>query len=378
VSGIPAEIAGIGSTNQKLRVSPGFDPLKAGVGPEEYFLLSRIDGNTQLRSVLLDSGLPVDKAVTIVSRLRSIGALMLPGEGAPPAPQKLAPPPAAKPTPAPVADSGKVALRSAAGTGPGNPAGPVTIKFTHDLTLPATSPDELRALAEDVELDDTERRRILAMARIIEKNDPYLLLGVSGAADAKTLKRAYFLLSKEIHPDRYYGKRLGSFAERLTTVFEATSRAYNRITSSDKQRANASQNVAGVQQPQTPQEYAAELFERACQVEVGGDALGAMKLFAAAVRVDPQTRYLRRATSCALQAGQPRTAVEYAKKAQLQAPNDVSSARLLASAFRAAGKLSDAEDVLLMAMALKSENDVLTAELRNDLAEVRRLMAANP
>ena len=28
-----------------------------------------------------------------------------------------------------------------------------------------------------------------------------------------------------------------------------------------------------------------------------------------------------------------------------------------------------------MAMAIKSENDVLTAELRNDLAEVRRLLA---
>ena len=29
-----------------------------------------------------------------------------------------------------------------------------------------------------------------------------------------------------------------------------------------------------------------------------------------------------------------------------------------------------------MAMALKSENDVLAAELRNDLAEVRRLIKA--
>ena len=26
------------------------------------------------------------------------------------------------------------------------------------------------------------------------------------------LKRAYFKLSKDIHPDRFYGKRLGSFA----------------------------------------------------------------------------------------------------------------------------------------------------------------------
>ncbi len=381
MSGIPAEIAGIGSTTQKLRVSPGFDPLKAGVGPEEYFLLSRIDGTTQLRSVLLDSGLSVDKAVGIVMRLRSIGALLLPGEASPPAaaatravtPTPTTPHKTSPTQPTQPAQPAQLALRTAAGSAP--PASPGGIPFTHDLTLPAMSPDEVRALAEDIDLTDTERRRILAMARLLDKNDPHLLLGVSGAADPKTLKRAYFLLSKEVHPDRYYGKRLGSFAERLTAVFEATSRAYNKITNGNK-RASSSQTAVGSDQPQTPQEYAAELFERACQLEVGGDALGAMKLFAAAVRVDPQTRYLRRATSCALQAGQPRTAVEYAKKAQLQAPNDVSSARLLASAFRAAGKLSDAEDVLLMAMALKSENDVLTSELRNDLAEVRRQLAA--
>lgn len=372
MSGIPAEIAGIGSTNQKLRVSPGFDPLKAGVGPEEYFLLSRIDGNTQLRSVLLDSGLSVDKAVGIIMRLRSIGALLLPGEASPPPARPLAPTATSeKPT------VKQPVLRTAAGTGnaPTAPAGPM--QFTHDLSLPATTPDEQRALAEENDLTETERRRILAMARLLDKNDPYLLLGVSGAADPKTLKRAYFLLSKEVHPDRYYGKRLGSFADRMTAVFEATSRAYNRITSGNKRASSSQAAVGDSDQPQTPQEYAAELFERACQLEVGGDALGAMKLFAAAVRVDPQTRYLRRATSCALQAGQPRTAVEYAKKAQLQAPNDVSSARLLASAFRAAGKLSDAEEVLLMAMALKSENDVLTSELRNDLAEVRRQIAQN-
>jgi tetratricopeptide (TPR) repeat protein len=151
------------------------------------------------------------------------------------------------------------------------------------------------------------------------------------------------------------------------------------LTGTDKGRpggASQSARSATQEQPQTPQEYAAELFDRACQLEVSGDALGAMKLFAAAVRMDAQPRYLRRAASCALQARQPKSAVEYAKKAYSASPNDVSAARLLAAAFKAAGKLSDAEEVLVMAMAIKSENDVLTAELRNDLVEVRRLLAA--
>src|SRR5687767_13568524 len=89
VSQVPAEIAGIGSTLQRLRVSPGFDPLKAAVGPEEYFVLSRIDGKQSLREVLLATGLPVERAIAIVTRLRSIGALLLPGENAAPGPTAI-------------------------------------------------------------------------------------------------------------------------------------------------------------------------------------------------------------------------------------------------------------------------------------------------
>jgi tetratricopeptide (TPR) repeat protein len=404
VSAVPAEIAGIGSTQQKLRVSPGFDPLKAAVGPQEYFVLSRIDGLQTLREVLLTTGLPVDRAITIVQRLRAIGALLIPGEtgapvAAPTSPPRPAPPviaalgraPAQPPIPAskgtgpspvvrpsapamaapPTPQNPLTGLRRAANN---QPTAPETIdpEPEHDLTLPDITPAERAALREDTVLDERARRLILAMARLSDGRDPWALLGVPAGADPRHLKRAYFKLSKEIHPDRYYRQRLGSFTERLPHVFEAMSRAYARLTAPERPGAP---QVGKAEQPQTPQEYAAELFDRACQLEVGGDHLDAMKLFAAAVRVDPQPRYLRRAASCALAAGQPKSAVEYAKKAHSLAPNDPSAARLLAAAFRSAGKLSDAEEVLVMAMALKSENDILTSELRNDLAEVRRQLA---
>jgi DnaJ domain/Tetratricopeptide repeat len=419
VSAVPAEIAGIGSTQLKLRQSPSFDPLKAGVDPQEYFVLSRIDGLQTLRDVLLATGLPVERAISIVQRLRAIGALLIHGETTAPvvdpsaAPRRAvsdasgsgpqrspttgripvvgAPPitghgtgtsPAVRSGPAPVqpaASSAPSAPAAAASAPPSGstrrstPPAPSSDDPVHDLSLPGLTPTELAALREDVPLDDPIRRRILAMARLADGRDPWALLGVHERADPRHLKRAYFRLSKEIHPDRYFGQQLGSFAERLPVVFEAMSRAYARLTSPDKARAAPQPGKA--EQPQTPQEYAAELFDRACQLEIGGDHLDAMKLFAAAVRVDSQPRYLRRAASCALAAGQPRSAVEYAKKAHSLAPADPSAARLLAAAFRSAGKLSDAEEVLVMAMALKSENDVLTSELRNDLVEVRRLLA---
>ena len=243
------------------------------------------------------------------------------------------------------------------------------------VVLPNPTNIERAALAEPGALDADVRLRILAMARLVDAHDPWALLGVPHGADAKTLKRAYFKLSKDIHPDRFFGRQLGTFADRLSVVFEAVSRAYARLTQPEQSQPSGRHQAVSSEQPQTPPEYAAELFQRACALEVGGDALGSMKLFAASVRIDPQTRYLRRAASCALAAEQPKTALEYAKKAQSQAPNDPSCARLLAAAFKATGKYSDAEEVLIMAMAIKSENDVLGAELRNDLAEVRRLLS---
>src|SRR5262249_23939139 len=59
----------------------------------------------------------------------------------------------------------------------------------YDLSLPYATPVELAALAEQVELGDTERRRVLAMSRLLD-GDPHALLGVAPGADARSLKRA--------------------------------------------------------------------------------------------------------------------------------------------------------------------------------------------
>lgn len=198
---MPAEIGGIGSTQQKLRVAPDFDPLKAKVGPEEYFLLSRIDGTQTLRELLLATGLPVDRGVAIVARLRSIGALLLPGE------------------------------TSASGTGPVEMA-PAPAPPAPDI-LPNPTAEEKRALAEVGGISVETRRKVLALARLAAEATPdsWALLGVPEGTAQPELKRAYFRLAKEIHPDRFYGKQLGSFGPRLSTVFEAVSRAYQKLLS---------------------------------------------------------------------------------------------------------------------------------------------------
>lgn len=387
---VPAEIPGIGSTALKPTVSPTFDPLRAGIGPEEYFVMSRVDGVTSLRDIIVTTGLPVSQAIAIVTRLRQLGALLLPGERPQPvAPPPVAPPPAASP-PVSAAPS---ALQGARGSGPvfageatrarrassqaegaeragGSPeeAQRTPTAAPLDLSLPELTEQERLILAADIDLGDTERRTVLAMARRIGQ-DPWTMLGVAKGTELGDLKKVYFRLSKEVHPDRYYGKRLGPIAEVLTAVFEAVRRAYTTLTDAKKQRERA---PASASSPQAPADYAIELFERACAAEVSGELAAAMQLFAASLRVDPQLRVLRRGASCALSANEPKVALEYAKKAQAQAPEDASCARLLARAYRANGRFQAAEEVLVLALALPSDNDVLMAELRADLVAVRK------
>ncbi len=386
---VPAEIPGIGSTALKPTVSPSFDPLLAGIGPEEYFVMSRVDGVTSLRDIIVTTGLPVSQAIAIVTRLRQLGALLLPGEtpppkaaGAPPPKTAVAPsaPPSASASAAPSAmygarGSGPVSAADSArarrASSQADEARPGATESAHsplDLSLPELTEKERAILAADLELGDTERRTVLAMARRIGQ-DPWTVLGVPKGTALGELKKVYFRLSKEVHPDRYYGKRLGPMAEVLTAVFEAVRRAYTTLTDAKKQRERA---PASASSPQAPADYAVELYERACAAEVSGELAAAMQLFAASLRVDPQLRVLRRGASCALSANEPKVALEYAKKAQAQAPDDASCARLLARAYRANGKLQAAEEVLVLALALPSDNDVLMAELRADLVAVRK------
>jgi curved DNA-binding protein CbpA len=56
------------------------------------------------------------------------------------------------------------------------------------------------------------------------------LLGVERGADAQAIKRAYFALSKEFHPDRYFRKNIGGFAERLERVFKKMVEAYELLS----------------------------------------------------------------------------------------------------------------------------------------------------
>ncbi len=352
---MPNEIPGFGEATLRVRVNPEFDVMAGrGLTSESYYVLSRVDGRASLHDLILMSGFPVDRAIEILTHLRSLGALLLPDETPAQVRASLAPP---EPEANGVSGSDVVPL---------------------ELDETMMSDEERQALESDVALAPADRRRVLAMLRRLRAGNYYDVLGVNPGADRREIKRAYFKLSKEFHPDRYYGKPVGRFGEWLARVFQACSVAYETLADparrAEYEAARAGNApVRGKKHAQTREEHAAELFEQACALEVRGEVEDALRLMAAVVRQDPQHKYLRRAARCALNAGELGFATEYANKAVELAGSDPSSHRLLADVHRAAGALDQAEDVLQRALALKSENDVLGGELQEDLAAVRKL-----
>lgn len=358
MTGVPKEIPELGPVTGSPRLNPDFRATaSAGLTSEDYYVLSRVDGRTSLRDLVIMTGFSVEKAIGILVRLHALGAFLIGNE-----------------TPTTVRE--RLAAAAAAAVAPPEPAAAeIPEERIADADLTA---QEREALAAELPLSEPERRRVLLMMRKVKARDYLGLLGVTPETDKRALKRAYFKVSKEFHPDRYYGRKMGVFGPWLATIFEASTTAYETLSdpAARAQRESSAASEAGGSAPpgaQTKEQHAASLFQQACSREVHGELAEALRLFGAVCRLDPQIRHLRRAASCALAASDLVAAKEYVNKAMGLAPGDPSVARLSADIYRAEGKLEDAEREILRALGMKSENDVLDSELQQALAAIRKL-----
>jgi curved DNA-binding protein CbpA len=92
-------------------------------------------------------------------------------------------------------------------------------------------------LEEDVELDPERRRYVIDVFAQLGTMSHYAVLGIHPTADKKAVKNAYYRLAGLVHPDRYFGKRLGSYKAKMEAIFARTSLAYETLTSAEKRAA---------------------------------------------------------------------------------------------------------------------------------------------
>lgn len=233
------QIAGLGAKTDRPQLNARADLSRVQLNPTEGFILSRIDGRASYDEICRMSSLGREETLAILRKLKQQKLILGPGETAiapepPRRAERRAPPPdsgARTPAPTQVTDA---MLREAQGKASGK-----SDEEKADLPsilerLDDGSPVDARALAEGRDLPEEMKRRILRLHRRLRKLEPQELLGVGPGADAATIKRAFAAASKELHPDRYFGKDLGSYRDKLAQIFARITEAVQALQKASK------------------------------------------------------------------------------------------------------------------------------------------------
>jgi hypothetical protein len=257
------EIDGLGPKTERPRVNTAIDLAQQKLSPTEGFVLSRVDGRISYDEICMVSGLGREETLRILRDLKQTRLILGPGEvavgssrkhtGHMPAVEVTAGAAASAPaqgagteTPRSRA-AGSTAAGAASADQPGMPASEPALSRTADRRTPIGPLERLDdgsevAAADVADWPDASlelKSRIVRLHRQLRHLSPWELLGVEKDADAATVRRAFGVASKELHPDRYFGRNLGSFKAKLAAIFARLSEAAQEIERSRKGRSGS-------------------------------------------------------------------------------------------------------------------------------------------
>ena len=234
--------AGLGPDTLVPRLKPtALSQLK--LGAEEGFVLSRVDGKSTVGEICLLVPFDAQRTARILAELQRVGALDIPGSEVmavaplPMAPLPVAPPPVDKPVEKPPR-ADKTPLPVAPPRADKTPL-PVAPPRADKTPLPVADQPRARVatpMIDGLELTLEQARRIDEFFFSLDERDAFELLEVARGSDKKEIKRAYFKMSKEFHPDRFFNKNIGPYKERLSKIFQSIKAAFE-LLSDDVRRA---------------------------------------------------------------------------------------------------------------------------------------------
>jgi curved DNA-binding protein CbpA len=204
------------------------------IGPQEAFVISRIDGIATARDIGYATGFDESFIEECLRNLEQLGAVSFLDANSTSTSTGRLRAPATIPT--------NIAIRSSVSPKP--PSAPNEIPSDAASRTPSQSllapshtvvPNAPAAssnpASSSCDLDFDRQQAILSLFSQLETLDHYRLLGVSESADKKVIKAAYYDKVKIFHPDRYFGKNLGSFRSKLEQCFARITDAHEILTS---------------------------------------------------------------------------------------------------------------------------------------------------
>lgn len=213
-------------------MNPHADWARMQLQPRDGFVLSRVDGSASYEEICAVTGLPAEDTLEILRRLKRARLILAPGEA-------THPPDSGGWSKAPSTGGGRVNEFAGSPSTSGGSKPVRTPKQKGDKPPPPRR--SLLEILDDrskvgdaeiagaADLDPEFKRRIVRLHRRLGKLAPHELLGLAANAPAAEIKAAYFAASKELHPDRYYGKDLGPLRDKLSEIFARLTDAFDKL-----------------------------------------------------------------------------------------------------------------------------------------------------
>ncbi len=162
-------------------IDPSCDLTALSLGPDEGFLLSRIDGQTSWGLLRELAGMEPAQVDARLFRWLESGVIRVPG-------------------------------RQIVSYGDGSRA----------------RDEHADEIDESLDIPVERQREILEFEACLGRSY-HEILGVPRGADTRAIKRAYFGLSKRFHPDQYFRRRVGGYLERVERIFRRVVEAYELL-----------------------------------------------------------------------------------------------------------------------------------------------------
>ncbi|MGF1467632.1 MAG: DnaJ domain-containing protein [Sandaracinaceae bacterium] len=95
---------------------------------------------------------------------------------------------------------------------------------------PAAATPAPEAPGDDLDLEPERRSEIDSLWIALDLLDHYQILSVERSATRSDIRNAYFALSKRMHPDTMFRKRLGGFKPKMESIFQRATEAYEVLS----------------------------------------------------------------------------------------------------------------------------------------------------
>lgn len=132
-------------------------------------------------------------------------------------------------------------------------------------------------------------KRVEEFSAKLEGMSHYELLEIDPAADADTIKKNYYRLAKEFHPDRYFSVTDDSMKAKLTAIFDAITKAYDLLKDEETREEYLRTAISPRKDAEpTSDMKAEEQFKRGVEEFKKGNFWGASDSFKWSVRLAPK------------------------------------------------------------------------------------------